>query len=775
MRHSFLAKVLILIISGIFSAGAIGHTYAQNIDALRKLNGRLSAKIKQYDPAKFNYCISTSTIDLQTQKTILKTDSAVWEINLAVSNSACINDPQEVVITYVCKSGVSRNANLSACLTFNKWSASNYVLFPGAVYNGNRFDWRRITYSPKLMDPKDIGPNFPTIISDVPKLNINNGPSFVQERSGSMAIPAAGFFAPAEKSGFLVLTDQGNNYGDYGMGIEETKGKTSGEISISSPLVRELYKYRITDLRYPSNDVPATFKAGDSLKIHLKLYSFDAPVLQTVFDKVSDIRQSMASKGSLSNTLSFSDAFRTIKDKYNDANYVDKYGYYSVGLRENFLQDWQIGWTGGMISTYPLLNDGDADTKKRVIRNFDWLFPNGISPSGFFYDSGEQGTKWYGGDIRKLNTKNWHLVRKSGDGVYYIIKQFILMNHLGIPVKDSWKTGTQGVADTFVKLWKENGQLGQFIDSQTGKIAVGGSTSGAIVPGALCLAYRFYGNEQYLKTATEIGEYYHENFVKKGLTTGGPGDALQNPDSESCYALIESFTTLYETTQDKRWLLYAQNTTKQFASWVMGYDYSFPPNSLFGKLGIQSKGAVFANTQNKHGAPAICTFSGQALLKLYRFTGDTFYKDLLNDIVHNMPQYLGHPLKPIPGMKAGWMSERVNTTDWLEEVGEIAYITTWAETSMMLVYSEIPGLYVQPDKGIIVPFDNVSAVVTKNSPGSIRVRVSNPTKTTATIKVLQENQSELKNSLEESMRNKIQVVSLKPNESRVLTFSKTKK
>ncbi len=101
-----------------------------------------------------------------------------------------------------------------------------------------------------------------------------------------------------------------------------------------------------------------------------------------------------------------------------------EHGYYSVGPRTNFLQDWQIGWTGGMISTYPLLFAGGEQTRRNVLRNFDWLFPDGISPSGFFWDAGANGTEWIGGDIRKPHTGNWHLIRKSGDAVFFIVKQF---------------------------------------------------------------------------------------------------------------------------------------------------------------------------------------------------------------------------------------------------------------------------------------------------------------------------------------------------------------
>ena len=36
------------------------------------------------------------------------------------------------------------------------------------------------------------------------------------------------------------------------------------------------------------------------------------------------------------------------------------------------------------MTTLPLLAEGTPQTKERVLRNFDWLYRNGISPSGYY-------------------------------------------------------------------------------------------------------------------------------------------------------------------------------------------------------------------------------------------------------------------------------------------------------------------------------------------------------------------------------------------------------
>ncbi|WP_421948162.1 hypothetical protein [Phaeodactylibacter xiamenensis] len=733
---------------------------------------KLHARVNQYDAEHFNLLTNRYSTPLQAGSNPLALPGSAWAIQLDLEPLPGQPDILEGTATFICQSGQTPSASVSIDFEFSDWSTDNYVLMPGAVYNGNRFPYRRIRYSPKLLDPRDIGPNIPTIISDVPKLNVSDGPSRIQQRTGDMTLPAIGFHHPEKQEGLWLLTPPQTRLGDSGIDITENRDRDKATISLTAPVVREQYKYRITDSRWPSDDIPADFTAGDTVQITFQLHLFSASELQGLFDYYTHIRKSYLPAGKHRLILPFSEAFPVQEAKFNRLNWEDEHGYYSVGPRNMFLQDWQIGWTGGMISTLPLLWEGHDTTRQRVLRQFDWLFPDGLAPSGLFWDSGEHGDQWYGGDIRKPHTKNWHLIRKSGDGLYYVLKQLMLMDSLGITPKPNWVAGTQGVADALVKIWDNHGQFGHFVDNPSGEVVVGGSTSGGIIPAALTLAASYFNEPAYLETAEAAGWYYYKNYIQRGLTNGGPGDAMQNPDSESCYALIESYASLYEATGNTEWLKMGEDIARQFATWVIAYDYPFPENSLFGREGMHSIGAVNANTQNKHGAPGICTHSGQALLKLYRATGDAFYAELLQDIARNMPQYLPHPLNPIEGTKEGWMCERVSTTDWLEGIGEISYLTTWSETALMLTYVEIPGLYVQPDRGICIPFDHVEVRSQTETAEALEVVLHNPTEGVATVKVLVENATDRARPLGELALWNTSTTTLKPGESRTLQFKK---
>ena len=275
-----------------------------------------------------------------------------------------------------------------------------------------------------------------------------------------------------------------------------------------------------------------------------------------------------------------------------------------------------------------------------------------------------------------------------------------------------------------------------WLNQETGELIVGNSSSGGILPAALCEAFLFTENSNYIQTANEIAEYFYQDYVTKGISYGGPGDALQSFDSESSYGLLESFMRLYEITVDKKWLKYSEEMAKQFSTWVVKYNYEFPVNSEMGKLNLKTSGTVYANTQNKHTSAGICTNSGISLLKLYRATQNPEYLNMLCDIAHSIPQYLSFKGHEIPGYKDGWISERINMTDWQSSIpiGGLMVASNWNETAMLLTVVELPGIYVNKDTRDVFVLDHVNAYLKQNG----LLEITNTTDFDAEVKVFTE-------------------------------------
>jgi hypothetical protein len=612
--------------------------------------------------------------------------------------------------------GTIRDASAGVSLSVKNWSDDAYLLLPAAAYNGNRFESRKISYSPKLLDEKDLWPQKEIIVSDIPRLNIFRAYSELRDRSGSLSAPLILMWLPLSSEILVIQFDHANELGDTALIITENKDRTRLKIHFQSPVVREKNIYKICNNSFPTPDVPYDFSEGDEFTMSFSVKKFPAKSIAGIFSVYpSLVMFSGTKKDEIVNTPLLKECFELVEEKFNNQNWVEEWGYYSVGMRENFLQDWQVGWTGGMISTFPLFLSGGEKSRKRVLRNFEWFFRDGFSPSGLPWDSGEKGRFWYGGDIRRDQTKNRHLSRKSADAIYYIYKQFFIFRKEGIDIPDLWKEKMESLCRVFVNNWKQYGDVGQFLDTENASIVVGGSTSAAILPAGLVLAYRWTGKQEFLEISMEIANYFFENYLSKGISCGGPGDALQNPDSESSYALCESFILIYEETRDAEWLRKAETAAGFFSTWVMSYNYGFPIQSTHGKLNLKTEGLVFANTQNKHLAPGICTHSGSALLNIYRYSGNEKWMNLLESVVRAMPAYLSTKERPIEGLQPGWVSERVNSTDWLEDIGETMKGSTWAETSLMLAAVEIPSLYINSKEKKAWCFDQLDYEIRSDS------------------------------------------------------------
>ncbi len=765
------ACILCLLLIGFIGCHQIPEPL-QLSDWLAHYDSTMQFRINQYaDNEKLHdYIVKYENEDIIS----VQTPTSLWRIQLSIKAVPHRKNAIDISAEFELVEGHLEQASVSLDLLFSAWSVDNYVIMPGAVYDGNRFASRKISYSPKLLDPLDIGPDKPPFINDIPRLNIQKGLSRIQQLAGDLATPAIGFYHPDRQFACWLLTEQSTEKSDSGLDIEESPDRTEAKITITAPGVREKVRYTLCSMDASPSECGADFSTGENVCINIRLFLMPAKSITDLFAQFLKIRKDVTGSVKHRNTVPFSACFTVQEDKYNRQNWVDEFGYYSVGMRENFLQDWQMGWTGGMINTFPLLFAGNNKSQDRVKKNFDFVFPDGIAPSGLFWDAGEKG-QWYGGDIRKPHTKNWHLIRKSGDGLFYVIKQIMLMEQQQYqeqPIDQTWLDGIQTVADALVRLWDTHHQFGQFVDSYTGEVIVGGSTSGGIIPAGLALAATYFNNKDYLRVAKESASYYYKQFVRKGRTMGGPGDALQAPDSESCYGLLISYVTLFETTGHRQWLDYAQDVAHLFSTWVVSYDFEFPETSLFGRLDIQSTGAVYANAQNKHAAPGICTYSGVELLKLYRATGNELYLELIYDIAHNIPQYLSLENRRIGKMPAGWMGERVNMSDWLEGVGEIVYHSTWAEISNMLTFVEIPGLYVLPDQEKICAFDHIQAEIIASSGKSIQVQVHNPTPYAASVRCLAENRSDLNKPLGQNPLYHGQIIELESKESKIIEFLK---
>lgn len=568
----------------------------------------------------------------------------------------------------------SSDTRFSLSVEFPQWEEDAYVFLPACAYNGNRFKRRKTSYPP-VYTIEECGVNPQPIITDVPALN-SDGSGRIEVTSGDLSVPCFGVFFRQKQIAFFVFTEQACKGKNIGFCVE------SGKITLQYPVIRSKC-YRICRTDEPSTDCGIFTEAGETITSRLLMKEFSCQDIPQFFELFFQNRRCLLSDAPAETEYSQS-LWDTMEKHMNLDNFSGEY-YAEMSKM------WQCGWVGGGMSSLPLLKHGSAISRERAIQTLDYMTSK-MSPMGFFYSTIING-EIVGDGCGKPHMLKSTLTRKNGDALYFLFKHFQV-----ITPKESWISAARACSEAFVRLYERYEDFGQFVNTQTGEMIFGGTTSGASAIGALVMAWHYFGDDRYLTVAKQAGEKYYQNFVSQGLTYGGPGEALSAPDSESNYAMVESMVLLYEATKEEKWLRYGQDSLHLLSSWVMPYAYVFPKNCEFARLKINTVGSVFANVQNKHSAPGLCTASGDAIYKLYKYTGNKAYLELLRDIVSFLPQCVSTEEQPIfswdqPPKKLmpGWICERVNTSDWEgpEYIGGVFDVSCWCETSVLLTFMEL--------------------------------------------------------------------------------------
>jgi hypothetical protein len=641
--------------------------------------------------------------------------------------------------TFTVVEGAVDQAAVAVAAEFARWSTDDWVFMPSCVYAGNRFP-----QAPPVDQRFGLGkvetrpdPHTWVTITQCPHLTHGAGPSRIQVLVGDCSTPLVGVQSPASGRGLILVTDQGTAHGDSGLDVIETDDRSRARVLVKSPGVREGGKY---NFKGPLPDTGARLAKGDSIVLRVVVHAFAARSPEDLYSRFMVCRKELTTMRER-HDLPFASAWKLLEAKHNRDNWVEAHGYYSVGMRESLWQDWQTSWVGGANTFWPLLIRGDGISFERAQRGWSFIAEQCLLPGGGLKGCFLSSTKkWYSSD-------DTCYMRFVGDSLYFMMKSLLHLR-VGSPhvdPKPSWLHMARTISNAMVKLWDESGHIPHWMDGTTGKVHLGGSCAGALVPGGLMLAARYFNEPRYREVAEAAARRYRDHYLAKGLTNGGPGDIYQNVDSESAASLLESFITLMEETNGaQEWIDASRRCAAYCATWVTTYDFRFPTTSTFGRMDMLTTGTVWANVQNKHAAPGLCTLSGASLIKLWRVTGEACWLDLVRDIARCLPQFISRADRPVvdrrPGQRwnvlpSGWVNERCNLSDWevtnnpREDlgVGDVFGGSCWSEAAVMNTIAEVPGIILATDTMELSVIDHVHVQIAHASPDRLVLRVTNST------------------------------------------------
>ncbi|MCL5670457.1 MAG: hypothetical protein M1423_04050 [Acidobacteria bacterium] len=519
----------------------------------------------------------------------LQTASSRWTCE--VRDSA-----PELEVTFRLVEGTAKSAGVAVAFDFAGWSRKNYVLVPAVVYDGNRFHALGGGYMPPYPRYMFFNPKLPLTISNDPRLSVvpDKGAK-IELLTGNAATPALCFFAPEQKHGFILLTEQKTLLGNNGLFIEENAAQDKITFVVSAPGVRE----RAAEFGgfRPSGDLATDWKQGDTVTLKFRVYSFHVDGIPALLEKFMAVRKDLMGPNRPRNLVPMSKLIETIVPRFKRRWMTVPAGtYYAC---ENS-PDFQLGWVSGFMQT-PLLAIDDPLERDHICQQFDFVVGKLQGKSGYFY-GGITAEGRLRAD-RPFDSRILALTRKDCDALLMFFKFFQIFKAQGYSdlIKPAWEQSARRLAQAFVNTWKESGEFGQYLDPATGEIAVYNSTGGAVAPAGLALASEYFHEPEFLRVAqASAAFYYQRDVVGLGLTGGACGDTSQDPSSESTYGFLESMMGLYWATGDWAWIDKARIVANLGATWTLSYDYDFPPRSQIARLGGHMAGAVFASTQNKH-------------------------------------------------------------------------------------------------------------------------------------------------------------------------------
>uniref|UniRef100_A0A7S1T5S5 Uncharacterized protein n=1 Tax=Compsopogon caeruleus TaxID=31354 RepID=A0A7S1T5S5_9RHOD len=587
-----------------------------------------------------------------------------------------------------------------------------------------------------------------------------------------------------------IKDHQVSGLGEFGIEVTEEPNGT-GKVRFSIPGIRESMMYWQTAIDKSSNDKGISLSHESLVTIRVSAVRFAADKISDVWERLWAIRGTMCDdvQPNRQTQMSLSAAAEIIEKKFNLENWNEELGLYSsavVSTDHKFY--FQSGWTGSMMVTLPLaLNCVEPRTRQRAIQNVRTFLTQAVIPSSKLFHGrlAADLKKWthdYTFDARP-GTEHFQrltLVRRQVDCLYFLLRQLSLFRiALGFCAPESWTIVLREACDALVSTWKRCGQLGFFLDAETGDVAIGNSASASLFPAALVHAAELFDDPGYWNLSLTVAEKLHQTFIDDlGLTCGGPGDALMCADSESAYYLLESLVCIAEKGKSaglsqhviKLWVEKARQVAALFATWVVSYDFRFPPESVFGKTEMKTNGTVWANVQNKHSSVGVCTNSGSALLRLFRLTEDERYLTLLSDITSALAQFVSREdrlLYSFDGYAnpSGWVNERVNLSDWDPPgPGGIIHESSWCEVTILLSALEIPGIYVDSTNSVVYCLDVVQVTSSSfrrhDGMCTIECSILNPSKFPALVRIMIESREQRRLPLEDGYFLRLEKVSI---------------
>lgn len=279
-------------------------------------------------------------------------------------------------------------------------------------------------------------------------------------------------------------------------------------------------------------------------------------------------------------------------------------------------------------------------------------------------------------------------MRYMADGMEGILNAYIEEKENGV-TKNAWLEKCVIFADWLCQTQNADGSFYRAYDFTTGEVYSvddgknGTSKSGTTLPVRfLVRMYEQTGNRSYFDCALKAGEYAYAEFYQKGKYYGGTADGENTVDREAAIFAMYAFNSLYDATDDKKWLDCAEHAAVAFASNVYTFDFNVwgsQEYNIYRDL-VGTSGLSIIHT-GKSGIDVFAAYCYYDMFKLYVHTGNRFYYDFAVLLQNNTKQFVNID-SSLPYGKNGLINEATNIANQYYE-SSVDTCLTWCNIAMI--------------------------------------------------------------------------------------------
>jgi hypothetical protein len=224
-----------------------------------------------------------------------------------------------------------------------------------------------------------------------------------------------------------------------------------------------------------------------------------------------------------------------------------------------------------------------------------------------------------------------------------------------------WFTWVKLYVDWLLLQQRENGSFPRRWKPGSSEAAeITGTTSYCPVP-LLIMMSDETGDPKYSQSAVRAAEYVWENWGKRGLFVGGASDNPNITDKEAGMLSMEAFLSLYESTNETKWLERAKTAADFTESWIWIWNLPMPLDAddthLHWKKGVPTIGLQGITALGVGGADEYLDWAVPSYAKLYRYTHEPHYLDVARILLNGTKSMVALPGRQYDMKGIGWQQE----------------------------------------------------------------------------------------------------------------------